>query len=97
MERKRFDVESAHGVLIPRGDDLWELANFRARMKRQGHGTLLMEEVIAWADKYRQTIILECGAAPGTMTNMELSMFYRRFGFERVDLKLPIRMIRRIN
>lgn len=55
-----------------------------------------MNKVISWADENKATITLECGSSVKGWSNMELSMWYRRFGFERVDLRLPIRMIRKI-
>jgi len=96
-ELSEIDLSTLESV-IPITDRLKQWFYFNRlfvnhRIRKQGLGTKLMEEVIQWADENKYNIYLEINPY-GEMGMNDLINFYEKFGFTQInDTNTMIRII----
>ncbi len=98
MPTIRFRHVSATATVNLVDPKLGFLNSVYSRVRREGHATALMNQVIAWADENEVMLLLtaQTYGSESTLSNQALVEFYRRFGFkDQMDLELwPRKMYR---
>ena len=81
-QHKHFKYESASLFVKPFAN-AYKVMNVNSTKLRQGHATVLMQQLIDWADANDFTLVLEARQylnARG-MSTAKLVLFYEKFGF----------------
>lgn len=101
MARKlhKFTNKSATALLFIAEDKTAKLTSVYSKSRQNGHATLLMRDVIEFADKNGLTLWLEVQrygySDSKSLDNSGLETFYSKFGFSRVnDGNKPVMMHR---
>lgn len=89
MEPVTLKFESASCRIKEKDGYIW-LTNVYARKRGLGHGTRLMELVTEYADAHSMDLCLvvqayNSVANKGILTNGQLILFYKKFGFDLYD------------